>query len=112
MAKWTKDQILHLLDTNPNAIPRAVVTIYNLQTDDEKVDETTTHSNGVGFNGVDAHILSSFAKFYLRTGFLTPKQRVIADRKIRKYAGQLVKIANRASEAVDANTVQEELPMG
>ena len=61
----------------------------------EIVDVYDTHEhNGVGFNGIDGGIMSSFSEFYKKTGFLTYKQMKIARKKMLKYAGQLTKIAN------------------
>jgi hypothetical protein len=68
----------------------ALLRIFENQTSDEQQAESTHHYNNMGFTGTDAKILSSFAKFYKRTGFLSPKQDAILQRKIVKYAGQLV----------------------
>ena len=75
---------------------------YNFQTDEEQVIEDTKEHNGVGFNGVDGHILSSFATQILRwendkkyKSPLSPKQMIIARKRIVKYSGQLAKIANK-----------------
>ena len=94
MKTWTKDEMKDILTRYDDQLCRAVVKIWEYQTaDEQKVGETKEH-NGVGFNGTDAHILSSFAEFYKRTGFLTQKQIVIARKKMMKYAGQLCRIAN------------------
>ena len=58
----------------------------------------TVEDNGIGFNGVDGAILSSFAQQLNRTGSLSPKQLFIARAKMVKYAGQLLAIA-REKEA-------------
>ena len=68
----------------------ALVRIFENQTFDEQNSESTHHYNNMGFTGSDAKILSSFAKFYKRTGYLSPKQDAILQRKIVKYAGQLI----------------------
>jgi hypothetical protein len=91
---WTKDEIKHLLDTSPKMVYRSVVKIFEKQTEDEQRAETTSHHNGVGFNGIDAEIMSSFAKQIMRGKKLSDKQYAIAHKKIKKYAGQLTKIAN------------------
>lgn len=97
---WTKEDIQEGLRTNDHWVVRGILAIYDYQTEDEKNIEDTKHNNGVGFNGVDGHILSSFAcqikrwdKSKFRTP-LSPKQMTLARKKIMKYAGQLTKIAN------------------
>ena len=91
---WTKEEILNLLANNDEMVKRSVLKLYEKQTDYEKAVQNTEESNGVGFNGLDANLLSSFAEFALKSGFLTTKQTAIARNKLKKYAGQLAKIAN------------------
>ena len=92
---WTKEEIREQLMTNDQWLVRGVIAIFNFQTASEQSSDETNQNNGVGFNGSDAFILSKFAKFAKRTGFLTPKQKAIALKKMPKYAGQLAKIANK-----------------
>ena len=66
--------------------------IFAEQTSDEQANEVTRHYNKVGFSGVDAEILSSFAKQYEKRGSLSDKQILLAMKKMPKYAGQLVKL--------------------
>lgn len=73
---------------------RGIVAIYNYQTQLEQTTEQTRDDNGVGFNGVDAELLTSFAKQILKGSLLSPKQLGIARKKMPKYAGQLWKIAH------------------
>ena len=68
---------------------RALIVIYEKQTEDEKAIGTTKHHNQVGFNGVDSEILSSFAEQIKRGRSLSPKQRTILHKKMPKYASQL-----------------------
>lgn len=91
---WTKEEIKVLLERNDTAVCRGLVTLFNLQTQDERNDEHTKYHNGVGFTGVDAEFLTSLARQYQDRGFLTPKQIVYGRKKILKYAGQLAKVAN------------------
>lgn len=92
---YTKEQILDMIDTRDAAVVRGVLAIYKYQTEDEKRDEFTKHNNGVGFNGPDSPFLSSLAQQYQRKGYWSEKQLYCARKRIRKYAGQLVKIANK-----------------
>lgn len=91
---WTLDEIKNLLLTNDKFVMKATVKIFEKQTEDEKAADSTGHSNGVGYNGTDAFIMSRFAKYYLAKGYLTVNQLVIAKRKIQKYAKQITTIAN------------------
>lgn len=80
---------------------RAIVSIFERQTADEQAAETTAHDNGIGYNGIDAPIMSSFAKQIIehKKGMskfaspLSPRQIVMARKKMNKYAGQLLRIA-------------------
>lgn len=94
MKTWTKEEIKELLAKNDEMVKRSVLKLYERQTELEQSSEETKEDNGVGFNGADAPILSSFAKFIIKTGFLTSKQTAIARKKLTKYANQLAKIAN------------------
>jgi hypothetical protein len=91
--KWNKESIQSLLDKNDVAVHRALIAIYNRQTDDEQSSENTYYRNDIGFSGVDGNILSSFAKQLLSRGFLSEKQMVIARKKMKKYWRQLESIA-------------------
>ena len=90
----THDFVKTQLSKNQTWALRALLKIYEFQTYEEKQYEATTEYNGVGFTGVDAEILTSFAKQYKSRGFLSPKQMVILYKKMPKYWGQIVKISN------------------
>ena len=94
MKIWTIEEMKNLIANNDRVLYRALVVLYNGQTADEKACGETTHSNGVGFNGVDANILTSFAEFLIKNRFLSDKQKAIARKKLPKYAKQLVRVAN------------------
>jgi len=97
MTTWKKDEIKEkLMMGDVRWIERAVIAIFNKQTENEKEVESTNMRNNVGFTGADAKILTSFAKQLLKNKnrHLSEKQMAIAKRRIVKYAGQLAKIAN------------------
>lgn len=97
MTTWKKDEIKEkLMMGDVRWIERAVIAIFNKQTENEKEVESTNMRNNVGFTGADAKILTSFAKQLLKNKnrHLSDKQLAIAKRRIVKYAGQLAKIAN------------------
>lgn len=96
---WNKEDIWTILRTNDDQLGRALVALYNRQTEDEQQTSNTSERNGQGFNGVDAPFLSSLAEQYIRKGRLTEKQADAARKAIKKYIGQLTEIANeRAAE--------------
>lgn len=90
---WTPDQIVEALNRSEAFVGRAVYALYERQTRDEQDAGVTVHHNKVGFSGCDAEILSSFARFWKKTGFLTPKQVALARKKLPKYRKQLAAIA-------------------
>ena len=91
---WKEEEIKNLIQTNDKVLYGALKKLYAEQTADEQEVGVTTHRNGAGFNGADSRIMTSFAKFLEKTGFLTPKQREIARRKMVKYTKQLTRLAN------------------
>lgn len=99
---YSKEMIAEKITTDQNWTERAVVAIYRKQTSQEVSSMQTIEHNNVGFNGVDAPIMTSFAEWILRGRRLTPKQLSLAQRKIRKYAGQLASIAEQGSTPAPA----------
>jgi hypothetical protein len=86
--------------TDDRWLCRALYRVWENQTDDERRDEETKHHNGVGFNGCDGPILTSFGNRLHRccggerrllTGReLSPKQIAVARKCMPKYIRQLV----------------------
>lgn len=100
--EWTKEKILELLETNDKAVGRALVAIHKRQTESEKFARMTTQSNGVGFTSSDARPGSGMAEFFLKMGYLTPKQLAYwrgknktGRSRIGKYWNQLLSEAKR-----------------
>ncbi len=95
MAKtYTRIEIGLLVSTEPEWAERALTALLARQTEDERSSQTTKHQNGQGFNGTDATILTSFALQVQRGRHLSEKQLAIAFKKLPKYAGQLLEVAN------------------
>lgn len=78
------------LATNPAWATRAIVKLWQRQTADEQITQSTGQDNGVGFNGTDAFILSSFAEQINKGRTLSPKQLAIAFKKLPKYSRQII----------------------
>ena len=89
----TKSYIKEMIMNDRSWTERAVVAIYERQTADEKQDGETRHNNKVGFSGPDAYILSEFARWLVSGKHLSQKQLALAQKRIGKYAGQLLLIA-------------------
>lgn len=80
------------LGSNPTWATRAIVKLHERQTFDEQNSQMTTESNGVGFNGTDATILSSFASQIHKGHTLSQKQLAIAFKKLPKYSRQVIEM--------------------
>lgn len=91
---WTKDTIWNTLSTNDDQLKKALLKLYEFQTSSEQAAQHTKYQNSVGFNGVDGKFLSNVAEFLKRNGYLSSKQIFRVRKSLRKYAGQLAKIAN------------------
>lgn len=89
----TKNIIAHKLTTDPKWLKAGIIAIFNRQTEDEKSQDITNHNNAKGFNGRDAAFGSSLAKRLLSGGGLSIKQHIAAQKMMRKYSGQLLKVA-------------------
>ena len=92
--KYTKEYIKQKVTTEELWTERALVALYNRQTNDEQDQHTTRHQNRIGFNGFDAKFLSKLAEQILCGKHLSEKQLLFAQKAIGKYAGQLCEMAN------------------
>ena len=90
------EQLRQRLAQNDRWALRALLRIYQNQTDDERSREATIERNGIGFTGPDAEILTSFASQYQRRGRLSDKQMTILRRRIPAYARQIVSHSDTA----------------
>lgn len=81
------------LSVDPRWAIQGLLRVYEFQTESEKNIGATTESNGVGFNGADGDILTSFANQINRGRTLSPKQLNVVYKKMPKYARQLYNIA-------------------
>ena len=79
--------------TNQAWALRALVRIYQDQTEDEKAAGHTRVYNNIGFSGVDSDILSSFARQVEAGRTLSQKQMAIVYKKMPRYARQLMEAA-------------------
>lgn len=106
----TTEEVRHKLLTDDRWLARALVALNERQTRDEQVAETTKYRNDQGFRPAHARRGTSMAQFYLRTGFLTPRQMAwwrarteSGKTRIEIYANQLIRVAQEKAEARKGN---------
>jgi hypothetical protein len=102
----TKQEIIHWVMTNNTALARALVLLNNRQTLDEQRSEETKHSNQRGFNAAHAKRGTSMANWFLRTGFLTPKQMAWW-RAPARVGGKTCRIAMYAEQLLEEAKIKE-----
>jgi len=95
----TKSTIQNLLATNDRAVARAITVIYARQTEDEQATQSTSKSNGIGFNGRDAGFASSLAEKLGKGWTLSPKQVSCGRKMMMKYWRQLIDASNEKASA-------------
>lgn len=96
--KWKAEEIQHQIEHDDKWLYRALLAIYNRQTEDEKNSEVTQHENNVGFNGPDSNVMTRYAKRYQRYGMLYGSEKNDCRKRLLKYCKQLAKIANKVIE--------------
>lgn len=92
---WTKEIIQEKLRSNNLWLERAIVALFKYQTAQEQMIEQAITENNVGFNKPDSRRLSYYAKWINSGRHLTGPHIEIARKKVLKYSGQLVQIANK-----------------
>jgi hypothetical protein len=92
--EWNKDKIWEYIQASDRWMVHSLMAIYKRQTPREQSNATTIEDNGVGFNGVDAGFMTGMVEWYNKKGFFTDKQKAYIRTKLKKYCGQLEKIAN------------------
>jgi len=95
------DHIRKMLGQSANWANRGLIRIFENQTADEQNMEDTVEHNGIGFTGVDGHIMSSFAKQILNKRTMSQKQQAIIFKKMPKYAGQLERMTRDVVQEKD-----------
>lgn len=91
---WTEDEVMSIMETNDKCLYGALKHLYACQTEQEKTSASTREHNGKGFNAYDAEFLTSICKQLLQKGTLSPKQKEVARKKLKKYRKQLTALAN------------------
>ena len=101
--EWTRSEIEENIEKFDKWAVKAIIAIYNLQTESEKRSRSANRLNGVGFSKADADFLSSLAQSALTSineygspvaNALTDSQLKHGREAITKYSAQLALIAN------------------
>ena len=82
------------MNSNARAVERAMVALYERQTEDEQREESTKHLNGMGFSGAHSRLGSYYARWILSGRSLDGKHLERARAIALRYCGQLCDIAN------------------
>jgi hypothetical protein len=88
------------ISTRDNQALKALVTVFNNQTEDEQMAEDVRVYNNVGFTPFDAEFMTSLAKQYISKNYLSPKQLSYVKKVMPKYARQLIEQAIRDHKIV------------
>ena len=98
MKIWPENEIVDLIKRSDFAVERAILALYNRQTEREKSQEVTIYSNNIGFNAFDAKRGSYYASWLSKGKRLTGAHLGRAREMSIKYRRQLAEIANKNEE--------------
>lgn len=91
---WTRDEIDEILKANPRAVERAMVRLFELQTEVERETSATRIHNNVGFSSYAARRGSYYARWVTSGKQLTGKHFESALKIALRHSRQLVDLAN------------------
>jgi len=98
-----------LFTTNSKAVERAILTLYNLQTSDEKNENTTKYRNGCGFSVADAPMGNYLARRILSGRPLSDTFLDQGKLLALKYVKQLQKCALQGTQSLSTHYSNDEL---
>lgn len=93
--KFTTEYVRMKLNTDFNWAIAGVQRILENQTEDEARCESTDDSNGIGFTGVDAKILTSIAKQYQKNKKISNGQLAVLYKCMPKYSKQIINASDK-----------------
>ena len=91
---YTRADIDRILNSNPRAVGRAMIVLFERQTADEQQRSSTRHQNGRGFNAYSARSGSYYARWVQSGRQLTGRHLVKARLIALRHSRQLVEEAN------------------
>lgn len=111
--KQWEDYLKNLVKTNNRSLFKAIILIYDMQTNEEKSAGSSVEENNVGFSKVDAYEMGIIAKKIKRGDPLTKGEIAKSRNKMPKYWKQLMIISKRnmqerKEEEAVKEVVQEE----
>jgi len=83
------------LKTNKYWAKKALVSIFNNQTTEEKTNNTSVEKNGLGFNKYDSRILCPMTKIALSKRKFSEKQFQILFDRLPKYTNQFISLVDQ-----------------
>ena len=107
-SQW-KDYLKNLIKTNRSALYKAIIIIYDMQTEEEKYIGHSSEDNGVGFTKVDAKEMGDIAKKIKNNESLTKGEIAKSINKMQKYWKQLMIISKRKLQLQKEKRQEEEL---
>ena len=99
MTKLTKNEVVELILNNDRAVERALIVLFNRQTETEKASNTTRQWNDIGFTHADARWGCRNAKQVLGGRHLYPNQLAYWRKLNKKGTPKLAKYWRQLSEA-------------
>lgn len=87
---YTEATVAELIDTNPQFMERALIKIYDRQTEDEKVAKITHYHNHVGFSAAHASKMCYYAKWVLSGRKLSGPHLEKCKAILKKYRKQIL----------------------
>jgi hypothetical protein len=93
---WTPDEIRSNIQYSYKWLVRAVLALYRQQTEEERLCNTTIARNNKGFDVIDAKYMSKIAQQIESRKYLSMRDQYLVRKILRKYHGQLTRIANSA----------------
>lgn len=88
-----------LIKTNDNALLKAIVLVYDNQTDEEKSKGESIEDNCIGFSKIDAKEMGDIARKLKAGKTLTKGELAKSRNKMQKYWKQLMIISKKQAEA-------------
>jgi len=103
----SRSAIIHALRSNPLAVEKAILILYEGQTADEKVLRGTHHDNRKGFNTAHAKLGSYYAKWILSGKKLTSHHLAKAREIAIYYAGTQLLQAAKEKQKIKRERTQD-----
>ena len=114
--QYTKDDILELVRSNPSAVQRGILALYERQGEDERAFGIAKERNRAGFSQRTAPGGTKLALALLAGRRLSEDQLGMAQSIVEFHAGQLARIANdqvaaRHPDAADSSRLKHQRKM-